>query len=96
MVSRRFVENCLIVWLDPDIDEDQNQESIEQLRQIINEVHRFNQLDLCINYISDFHDERILLILSEQIGQQIVPLVHDLSQIEAIYLFCSSNSPEWT
>jgi hypothetical protein len=52
---QRFIENCLIVWLDPNIDEDQ----IEQLRQIINEVH-------------------------------------DLSQIEAIYLFCSSNSPEWT
>jgi hypothetical protein len=92
MVSRRFVEKCLIVWLDPDIDEDQ----MEQLRQIINEVHIFNQLDLCIDYIEDIHDERILLILSEQIGQQIVPLVHDLSQIEAIYLFCSSNSPEWT
>lgn len=95
MVSRRFVENCLIVWLDPDIDEDRNQQSIEQLRLIINEVHIFNQLNLCIDYIEDIHDERMLLIVSEEIGQQIVPLVHELSEIESIYLFCSSNPPEW-
>lgn len=96
MAARRSVENCVIFWLDPTINTDRNQESIEQLHQIVNEVQIFNDQDSCINHILDLHNEQLVLIVPEEMGQTIASFALELIQITGIYLYPSTELPEWT
>jgi tetratricopeptide (TPR) repeat protein len=95
-IGRSFV----VVWCDaaigsnPNSDDDSN--TLMQLASIVNKkrqlIHTFNELDACQNFIT--HANNIFLIVSGQMGQSLVPLVHDLDQIHSIYIFCI-NKPKY-
>jgi tetratricopeptide (TPR) repeat protein len=91
--TRQFLENSIVIWLNPDIDD--IQQSIEQLRQVINVVEVFNDEQSFINYVVDVVDERILLIITKNISETTIELIRQLSQIDSIYLFSSNKSPNY-
>ncbi|CAF0995543.1 unnamed protein product [Adineta steineri] len=85
----RIAQNFLIVWLDKifnEVDHADCIDSITQLREIVNTVQIFSNIDQCIDFISSIEDEKIFIISSEEFGQTIVPIVHDMSQIHSIYV----------
>ncbi|CAF3215411.1 unnamed protein product [Rotaria socialis] len=48
-----------------------------------------NQDERCINLIRDnFANKRVFLITSGGLGQKIVPKIHELAQVYAIYIYC--------
>ena len=102
--TARLVQNFHLVWLDRDIDENNNdfRNSITKLRQVVNTVNTFIDADECIHFISSIQQERAFLVCSGALGQTTVRLVHDLSQLNAIYIFCSDKplhekwAKEWT
>jgi len=50
-----------------------------------------NQEDRCIGDIrDDFKNKRIFLISSGSLGAKIVPQIHDLPQVYAIYIYCAN------
>ncbi len=50
-----------------------------------------SQEDRCISCIRDeFKDKRVFLISSGSLGAKIVPQVHDLPQLYAIYIYCAN------
>ncbi len=63
-----------------------------QLRSIVNDVKIFTQLDECINFLTEVNDQKAFLILEGTLGQQIVPLIHDIPQLDAVYIFCHNKS----
>jgi len=93
-ISLRLVQNCVLVWLDSNIDETYNiyQNSINEFQCIVNIVNKFVDTDKCVDFITEIKDEKVFLITSISLGQQIIPNIHDLSQIESIYIFCVSES----
>jgi tetratricopeptide (TPR) repeat protein len=84
------LEDLTIVWLDITIDSNNIVWSKRQslLRSCINYIRTFTDQNECLEYISTIHDERIFLIASGSLGEIIVPKIHNLSQISAIYIFC--------
>ncbi len=87
----RTFQNFHLVWLDSSIDEVNNDDSINtmiQLRQIVNAVTTFTHVDECIDFMSDIEDEKIFMICSGEFGQTTVPMVHNMAQINCIYIFC--------
>ena len=87
--------NFHIVWFDAYINENDNSDSqntLSELKKLINPLHTFVQTDQCMNFLSSQHTEKICLIVSGSLGQHFVRLVHHLNQLLAIYIFCADRS----
>jgi hypothetical protein len=87
----RIIQNFRLVWLDSSIDESDIDESIDtiiKLRQIVNDVKKFTDVDECLDFITDVEDENIFMIVSGVLGQMIVPIIYDTVQIDFFYVFC--------
>ncbi|CAF2075048.1 unnamed protein product [Rotaria magnacalcarata] len=75
-------------------DNDDFQHSLIQLQIIVNAFEYFSGPDQCVGYLTTIEDEKIFLIVSERYGESIVSLIHNMSQIETIYVFCSNNEQQ--
>ncbi len=90
----RMIQNFHLVWLDKSIDElndDDCRNSITKLRQVVNTVNTFVDVNECIDFINDIKEERAFVISSGALGQTTVPMVHDKPQVNAIYIFCRNK-----
>ncbi|CAF2739873.1 unnamed protein product [Rotaria sp. Silwood2] len=96
MVSN--VESFTCLWLDKYVNTtEDNIDTQEELRQIINDLRTFDNSDACEQYIRQVTQEKIVLIVSGGLGRQIVPRLHDLSQFSSCYVFCQDKkaNEEW-
>jgi tetratricopeptide (TPR) repeat protein len=93
--KRRFVQNFLLIWVDANIDESKQdyQHTLAQLRSVVNDVYIFTQPDESIDFLTEADDTKAFLILEGTIGQHILPLIHDIVQLDSIYIFCGDESP---
>ncbi|CAF1369045.1 unnamed protein product [Adineta steineri] len=103
--SRRLcggtVQNFLVVWLDENIDEENNtdcQNTIIKLREVVNAVNTFTNMEECVNFITDIKAEKVFIVSSDALGQATIPMIHDMTQISTIYIFCENKSrhEQWT
>jgi hypothetical protein len=95
-----IVQNVLLIWLDSNINEDNDdcQSTLAQLRRVINAVNIFTGGDECIEFINTYNSrEKICIIISGALGQLIVPLIHNMSQVDSIFVFCGNRQrhEEW-
>ncbi len=91
--NARMVQNFHLVWLDGSIDEtnDDCRNSITKLRQVVNAVSTFVDVDECIDFINGIQEERAFVIFSGALGKIAVPMVHDKPQVNTIYIFCGNK-----
>ena len=90
-----MVQNFLLIWLDGSIDEVNNDDcrnSITKLRQVVNDVNTFTDMDECIDFITDIKEEKAFMIVSGTFSQIIVPIVQDISQVSCVYIFCENKT----
>ena len=95
----QMVQNVLLIWLDGNIDENSSdcQNTTTHLRRAVNAVNIFTDEGECIQFLEDMANEKACMIISGALGQHIVPRVHDLSQIDSIFIFCGNKTyhEEW-
>ena len=77
--------------MDASIDDstDEAQNTLAQLRSVVNDVNIFTQLDEAIDFLTD---------VEGIIAERILPFIHDIPQLDAIYILCSNPSQhqQWT
>jgi tetratricopeptide (TPR) repeat protein len=91
----QILQNFRLLWLDSNIDEVNNVDSINtitKLRQVVHTVKKFLDVDECVDFMSDIEDEKIFMICSGKLGQITIPLVHDMVQINCVYIFCQHKN----
>lgn len=91
----RMVENVLLIWLDNNIDEVNNTDcanTLIQLRWIVNNTHVFTDEEKCVDFIYKIKHEKVCMIISGSLGQNIVPIVHGIPYIDSIFIFCGNKS----
>ena len=92
--------NILLIWLDASIDENNAacQNTITHLRRTVNTINTFTDSQECIEFLEDMVDEKVCMIISGSLGQQMMPRVHNLSQVDSIFIFCNNKKyhEEWT
>lgn len=89
-----FENSFVFVWCDGSIGTQSNVDdyinTIKQLARVVNPnrqlVHTFNEACACRRFIQDL--DNVCLIVSGTIGQDLVPIIHNLDQIHSIYVFC--------
>jgi tetratricopeptide (TPR) repeat protein len=97
---QRIVQNFLLIWVDASIDQSKKdcQNTLVQLRNIVNDVTICTESEQCIQCLKGIDKEKVFIIASGALGQHLVPNIHAMSQIDAIYIFCGNKSrhEEWT
>ena len=91
----RVVQNFLLVWLDSTIDEANNKDcinTISLLREVVNNVNTFTDVDECIDFITNINEDKIFLIVSEAFTQIIIPVVEDIHHVSCIYIVCENKT----
>ncbi len=96
---RNSVETYYLLWLDATVNSKENIITQQKLRSVINQLHIFEDINQCREYIRyiDFED-RLFLIISGEFGQQLIPEIHQLEQVYSIYIYCLNKefSQQWS
>ncbi|UJR18739.1 hypothetical protein I4U23_005645 [Adineta vaga] len=94
------LQNVLLIWLDSNIDTttEDYQNTIVELQRIINTVSTYTNSDQCIEFIKTIKDHKVCMILSGYLGQYLIPSVHNMSQVDSIFILCGNKKrhEEWT
>ena len=92
-INMQLVQNILLIWLDNDISKNTPdcQNTIAQLRRVVNLIKTFTDSKECIDFLHSITDEKICMIISGGLGQHIVPQIHDLASVDTIFIFCGNK-----
>ncbi|CAF0899916.1 unnamed protein product [Adineta steineri] len=99
-LNTQQMQNVLLIWLDNNIDgnNDDCQNTITKLRCIVNDISTFIDDDQCFEFIQTVVDKKVCMIISGSLGQHLVPRVHNMTQVDSIFIFCGNKKyhEQWT
>ena len=92
-VRQRIFQSYPLVWVDPSIDESNSacQHTLQQLRTVANDITIFTDVDRCVAFLENVYNEKVIVITSEELGQNLVPCIHSMAQVHTIYIFCNNR-----
>ena len=85
----RPTSHRLLVWLDRNID-GTSQETLKQLRSVISDLTLFTDLDECVDHLHGVTAKKVSVITSGSFAQDLVPDIHGLEHVDAIYIYCGN------
>ena len=97
--DNKHLEIFSLIWLDISTNMNETRNTEEKLRSIINHLKKFQNIKDCQQYIEQTTlKDRLVLIVSGQLGKEIVPLIHQLRQVISIYVYCmdKKRNKQWT
>ncbi|CAF1555162.1 unnamed protein product, partial [Adineta steineri] len=94
LTRQRMTQNYLLVWVDASIDQTSKvcKNTLAQLRTVVNDVTMYTQPDECMQFLDNLNDEKAFLIIPGYQGQHLIPEIHDMPSLNAIYIFCNNIS----
>ncbi|CAF1497130.1 unnamed protein product [Adineta steineri] len=94
-ITMQRMQNVLLIWLDNSINENNADcnNTIKLLKRVVSNVNTFTDGEECMDFIQTITNNKICMIVSGELGEHIVPHVHDISQVDTIFIFC--NNQEW-
>lgn len=88
-INANNTENFILIWLDPNVDGNENLNAQTKLTNIFKNFKKFTSVSDGERAIQQLDvSNRVLLIVSGAFGREIVPRIHQLEQVLAIYVFC--------
>jgi hypothetical protein len=97
-VSRRRInmqrmQNIMLIWLNNSSDDNREdlRSTITQLQHTINTTITFTDYEECIEFLENINNNQVYMIVSGYLGQHIVPRVHDMSQVDSIFILCGNK-----
>ena len=97
----RMGHSFTLIWLDSSMDP-QVHPSLDQLRRIVNQIDLFRDVEQCVDFLGRIKESKAFMIVSENLAQSVVPLVHAMSHLESIYAWGAKEpqdeqwAHEWT
>lgn len=93
-IKHQMTQNYLVIWLDGNIDSNNPDcaNTLQELRNIVNKVNLCTTSEQCIQFLNDMADEKAFIISSGSLGLRIMSTIHDMPQVDAIYIFCGNKA----
>lgn len=90
LVHEPILQNFVLIWLDLDnnVSNDDYHNATMQLQHIVNATHTFNDVDDCIDFLTEIEDQKVLMIISGTVHQHLIRLIHDIPRLHSVYIFC--------
>ncbi|CAF1414160.1 unnamed protein product [Adineta steineri] len=94
-INMQRMQNVLLIWLDNVINENNADcsNTIKQLKRVVNNINTFTDGEECVEFIQTINNNKVCMIVSGSLGKHILPHVHEMSQVDTIFIFC--NNQEW-
>ncbi|CAF1462080.1 unnamed protein product [Adineta steineri] len=94
-MNMQRMQNVLLIWFDNNINENNVDcnNTIKQLKRVVNNINTFTDGEECVEFIQTITNNKICMIVSGSVGQDIVRRVHEMSQVDTIFIF--GNNQEW-
>ncbi|CAF0975970.1 unnamed protein product [Adineta steineri] len=88
------MQNVLLIWLDGNIDEtnDDCQNTIKRLRCAVEDIKTYTNGDQCLEFIETVVDKKVCMIMPGYLGHRIVLRLHNMSQLDSIFIFCGNKT----
>ncbi|CAF1338162.1 unnamed protein product [Adineta steineri] len=91
------LETFTLIWLETNINDRKHEDVEEMLHSTINHIKKFDDLDKCKKYIEEASkDDKLVLLISGQLGRQLIPFIHQLQHISAIYIISEDKENDKT
>jgi tetratricopeptide (TPR) repeat protein len=92
----RLTETFRLIWLDSQFNETIKDK--RQLACLFDSIEKFFDPDQCVDFLTNIKLQKVLMIISHVFSEQIVPLVHDIPQLDSIFVFCCEtiNDQLWS
>ena len=95
-----IAQNFLLIWTDTSNEESKqdHQNILAQLGSVVNDMNIFTQRDEGIDFLTEVDGRKAFLIVEDTIGQHMVPLIHNIPQLDTIYVYSDmkSGDEQWT
>ena len=90
---RNILQNYILVWVDSNVDKwnSDYQRALQRLRTLVKDVTVFTEPNACVEFLEIVHKEKALVIISEELGQYLVPCIHSMAQVHTIYIISSNR-----
>ncbi|CAF3933946.1 unnamed protein product [Rotaria sordida] len=84
------LETFTLLWLDAEVNtKEENKHAQKRLRSIINHLIIHHDQKECQQYImSCSAQDRLILIVSGRLSKELIPQIHNLRQVSAVYIYC--------
>ena len=92
-INTQMIQNVLLIWLDENIDDNSADccHIITRLQGVINTISIFTDGDQCIEFLGSMVNEKACMVISDSLGQEIVPRIHHMVQVDSIFIFCNEE-----
>ena len=79
-----------LAWLDANVFNEENKQTLEKLREIFQRCMEFTEQDECKRFLGRGQNDprQFILVVSGGMGQVLVPEIHDHRNILSIYVYC--------
>jgi hypothetical protein len=82
----------ILLWLDQNVVSTREYLDVQKkVRQIIPDLKIVDDLDACVNYMTDLKDQKVVLILCSSYNHRFISTIHPLSNLLAVYIYCLEN-----
>ena len=90
------VENCLLIWVDDSVEETSSDFTNMRvhLRRVVSSVNTFKTEEECIQFVKEQIQEKVNIVVSDSMAPTFVPRIHNMSQVNAIFIFYNNNINE--
>ena len=91
-------QSLSVVWLDKNVKKTRENRELQNRFQKTAKLLVFKNLRKCEQHIKQQPESNhIILIINNTLGQQLVPSIHQLSQLLSVYVFCTEEveHPSW-
>jgi hypothetical protein len=61
-------------------------------QSVVSTVHVFNDVDERAMFLHKIKNQKVLMVASGTLGEQILPHIHNMPQLTAVFVFCSNQS----
>ena len=100
MPRSRMLQSFSLIWLDTHMSQTDPylRDELDQLKRITGTVDTFHDIDQCISHVHTIQNMKTFLIVSHDLASHAIDQMHDLSQLESIYI-CPvdvSKDDPWT
>lgn len=89
---QQYVEDVTILWFDQSMDETENYSDVEKTKTLLRDINDyvlfFSKPEPCLDYIQSVGQEKIFIIMSGYYANEHLSKIHDLQQIDTVFIFC--------
>ncbi|CAF3594633.1 unnamed protein product [Rotaria socialis] len=90
--DERYLELFCLIWLGDNINAKETRDTEQNLRSIITNLKKFQNVKQRQEFIERrSQNDRLILIVSGQLGKKIIPCIHQIRQVISVYVFFCMN-----